>query len=472
MASSGDLEFYRGVVEDVYRGSVERGGRLPGSPGDRWVEEYLRGRLEELGLEVHVDSYRARGWLARSWSLEVWDGSKWVEVPSYYMARTGPGSVEGRLAFIGSAHSPSIEGSLERRIAVSTLEFPSLSLGLLVPAAIHVSDPDGSLEASAGLGEAKPSVYMTRLEPSECGCPVDPLSYEASQKAGASGYVGVLLNYPDMGCGEFTYYAPSDGVLRGLPGLWVDAGSAGRLEELARSAARARLSLEAETGEVEGRNVYAILPGRGEGVVVVHSHHDAPYGGAVQDASGVAFVLLLARHYASKAREGWTPRHTMVFLFTEGHFDSGSGQEAFLEAHRDLAGRILVDIAVEHIGMEYAVRDGKAYPTGRPEPRAIFASEDKPYIVEAFKRALEAHRPRSTLLLPTSTILGVPSDANRFWRRGVPVASLISGPIYMFSSCDTPEKVAYSDIPVLLDVYRDAIDYILDHAPEPGQATQ
>jgi len=460
----GLLSFYRSTVEEIYKGTVERGGRLVGSEGDRWVEDYLKSMLEDMGLDVRVDGYETKSWVAKSWLFEVFDGSRWVEVPSYFMARTGPGGAEGRLAYIGDAHTPNTAGSLEASIAVSRLVFPSLSLSLLEPASLLISDPDGSLKASALLGESKPSVYMTRPEPSECGCPVAPISYDAAFKAGASGFAAILENYPDMGCGEFTYYAPADGEFRRLPGVWVERSWSRRIEDLARAGARARLSIEADVVDVEGRNLYAQIPGRGEGVIIVHSHHDAPYGGAVQDASGVAMVLLLAKIYSEKAREGWMPRHTLIFLFTEGHFDAGSGQLAFLKAHPDIKDRILVDIAIEHIGMEYAVREGKIYPTGRPEPRALFVSEDRGYIVEGFKRALDAYKPKSTLMLPTNTILGVPSDANKLWRSGVPVASLISGPVYMFSSCDSPEKVDYESVGVLASMYQAAIDWILKGA--------
>ncbi len=446
----GLVSSYRSIVEEIYE-STRQSGRLLGSPGDRWVEEYLRGRLEDLGLEVHVESYEARGWLPRAWSLEVHDGERWVPVPSYFMARTRPGLVEARLYWAGDLHSEYVGEEARGRVAAGSLVFPSLDLGILLPAALQVSDPAGDLRAGGG---EKPSVFMTRLHPSECGCPVDPEAYEASARAGAVGFVGVLENYPDMGCGEFSYYAPSDGVFRELPGVWVPREWGRRLGEWARAGRPVRLELDAWQGSVEGRNIYAVLPGRGDEIVVVHSHHDAPFGGAVQDASGVAMVLKLAEYFAGL---GDSPRRTLVFLFTEGHFDAGSGQEAFLDAHPEWADRIVADVAIEHIAREYVVEDGRIVESGRPEPRALFVSEESREIVDSFTRALLAYAPRATLLLPTNTILGVPSDANRFWRRGVPVASLISGPVYMFSSCDTPEKVDYDSVEPLYNMFVAAI---------------
>ncbi len=448
------LDYFYSLVERIYRTSVEHGGRLPGTPGDRAVEELVRGELEQLGLEVKVEPVRVRYWKARNWKLEIETASGWVEVPSFYMARVRPGTVEARLAYIGDAHSTSLPQAVEGSIAVGELEHPSLDLGLLAAAALYISDPDGSLRAAAEKPVEKPATFMTTLHPSECGCPVAPEAYDAAVKRGAAGFVAVLRNYPDMGCGEFTYYAPSDGLIRELTGLWVHRSNAKTLLEAAKQGARARLTLEADVGEATGYNVYAVLPGSTEKTIVVHSHHDSPFGGAVQDASGVAAVLALAHAF-----KDYRPKHTIVFLLTEGHFDAGSGQEAFMESYgRD---RIRVDIAVEHLAKEYAVKDGKIYYTGKPEPRAVFVTETDGIVVEAFRKALKAHQPARTLLLPTSTPLGVPSDANRFWRRGVPVASMISGPVYMFSSCDTPDKVTErSDLERVLNTFLDAIKAI------------
>ncbi|MET1101448.1 MAG: M28 family peptidase [Pyrodictiaceae archaeon] len=433
-------------VAEIYDISMRYGGRLPGSSGDREVEEYLKEKLVELGVpDVRKAPYTLKKWIPLRWELEV-EGLG--SLTSFYMARTRPGTVEAKLSYIGDAHSTTLSGDVSDRIVVGDLEFPSLDLGLLTPMALHVSDPDGSLKAILERGAPeKPSVYMTTLTPSECGCPVAPEAYEASIEAGAVGFIGILTNYPDMGCGSFTYYAPSDGVFRPLTGLWVDSSTGVKLKEAAKREARARVSLEAEEGETTGYNIYGILPGKSDDIIIVHSHHDAPFGGAVQDASGVAMVIALAEYYASlpESRRG----KTMVFLFTEGHFDAGSGQEAFMNIHEpNMKDKIVADIAIEHIGKEYAVKDGKAYYTGYPEPRAIFVSEDKEYLVNAFKKALLEKPVKRLLLLPTKTILGVPSDANRFWKRGIPVASLISGPIYMFSACDTPDKLAddYADI--------------------------
>ncbi len=445
---------FKSLVEEIYSNSSRLGGRLIGTEGSEWMRNYLKSKLEEFGLEPETNTYTTKTWIPKYWQAEVYWENKWITLDSYFMARTKPGTVEGELKLVEDAHSHKVSG-VENNIVVSKLMFPSLDLTMLEAVALGKSDPLNQIRHKGD----KPSVFMTRLHPSECGCPVDPESYEASMKAGAIGYMAILENYPEMDCGKFSFYAPSDGEFRDLPGLWIHKNHAGELIEMAKAGGKARLTLEADVKEADGVNIYAVIPGKSEETIIVHSHYDAPYGGAVQDASGVSTVLMLAEHYAKKYKEGWTPKRTLVFLFTDGHFDAGSGQYAFVD-HWKNKDSIMVDIAIEHIGKEYIVKDGVAVPTGDPEPRGLFISENKQELVIAFLTAMEVAKPHSLLLLPTQTPLGVPSDANKFWKLGVPVASLISGPLYMFSECDTPDKLYIDDIDNLLGMYTKAIDQL------------
>jgi Zn-dependent M28 family amino/carboxypeptidase len=78
---------------------------------------------------------------------------------------------------------------------------------------------------------------------------------------------------------------------------------------------RIHLKLDIENREnVPSQNVYAILPGASDEEVMVMAHTDAFFQGAMDNASGVATAIDIARHYAAipQARR---PR-TMVFVAT------------------------------------------------------------------------------------------------------------------------------------------------------------
>ena len=67
------------------------------------------------------------------------------------------------------------------------------------------------------------------------------------------------------------------------------------------------------------------------------------------------------------------------------------------------------------------------------------------------------HNACRTLLFPTGTPLGVPTDAGPFHEAGYQVVSLISGPTWLFDDDDTLERVAWDQLVPLTEMYVDFI---------------
>ncbi len=198
--------------------------------------------------------------------------------------------------------------------------------------------------------------------------------------------------------------------------------------------------------------VYGVLPGQREDIVMVHTHYDAPWQSGIEDSVGVGMVLGLARYYAelpAAERE-----HTMVFYFGGSHMIGARANTAFMEAHAsDVMSRLVVDIAIEHIADDYNPPNP---PSGLVEPRGNFVSEN-PVLVTALAGSVAHNGSYRTLLFPTGTPLGVPTDAGMFARGGYPVSSLISGPVWLFDDDDTLERVAVEELAPLSAMYVDLI---------------
>ncbi len=87
-------------------------------------------------------------------------------------------------------------------------------------------------------------------------------------------------------------------------------------------------------GRVRFVNVVAVAPGRSPSTIVVMAHRDntGRSPGAVDNASGTAALIELARSYANPAASSSTPSssqrvspsHTIVFLSTDGACSAGS----------------------------------------------------------------------------------------------------------------------------------------------------
>ena len=91
-------------------------------------------------------------------------------------------------------------------------------------------------------------------------------------------------------------------------------------------------------------NVWGVLPGLTDENILVMAHHDAFFDGALNNASGMAMLLEIAKYYAAIAKS--ERRRTMVFLddaapfSRHGRFHVGAREHARFprqnRVHREL----------------------------------------------------------------------------------------------------------------------------------------
>ena len=100
------------------------------------------------------------------------------------------------------------------------------------------------------------------------------------------------------------------------------------------------------------------------------------------------------------------------------------------------------NLCIEHICDEYKKNDeGGISPTGQIESCIVFTTKGKRLnriVQEEFIR----HRMDRTLFMPAN-LLGddLCTDADMFYQEGIEVCSMVSGPIYLYSSDDTLDKI-------------------------------
>lgn len=440
-----------GYISDLYH----LGARRPGSQADQAAIRYLEEKLRSFGFQlVYVEPFQFDYWEPVAWSLTVGPNtdSPWQPETFYvpYSGPTGPEGVTAGVVYVGEGTEPDFASTeVAGKIILVDLFPVDIGWDQMKLFSFMAYDPE---KTAAGWSHPYPIGWMFRY--------LD--LYQRAARHGAAGIIGILHDYPDMGA--FTYYAPYDGTLRAIPSLYVmeDAGALLR-QELAAGPLEARMVLQAQVSLQGGETatVYGLLPGRSDTVLMVHSHHDAPWASGVEDSSGVGMVLALARYFAQVPA---TERaRTMVFVFTGSHMVGAPSNEAFIEAHQhDLMARTLFDLCIEHIADDY---NPPGSPSGLPEPRGTFITEN-PVVVSLYAGAVAQHQLIRTLLFPTGTPLGVPTDAGPFSRAGYPVVSLISGPTWLFDDDDTLERVARDQLEPLARMYVDFIGR-LNRMPDP-----
>lgn len=426
-----------GYIKDIY----SFGPRRTGSAAYLAASDYLVSQLKAFGFsDVRIESLKFDYWDATRWRLSVDDGTGSRDLECYfvpYSGPTGPEGVTGDIVYVGRGRPEDWAGKdLAGKVALVDLDPITVGWDQLKVFSYLAYDPARTAE-----GQARPypiGWMMNYLD-----------VYPALAKAGVSGIIGVLRGYPDLG--PLSYYAPYDGTLRSVPSLYIREQDGDRLEQVLRSGrVTARLVLEATVsrGGGEARVVYGVLPGRSRTNIIVHSHFDSPWASGVEDSSGTGMVLALARYYAGLPVEARA--RTMVFLFTGSHMIGGPTNQAFIENHRgDIMASNLLDIAIEHIADDYPY-------TAMATSRGAFVTED-PVLASLFARAVSTEGLVRTLVFPTGTPLGVPTDAGPFHEAGYRVASLISGPVYLFDQADTLDRVVKADLAPMARTYIDFI---------------
>jgi hypothetical protein len=277
---------------------------------------------------------------------------------------------------------------------------------------------------------------------------------EPTIAAGAIGFIGVLRGYPSGGC---EYYVPYDGRPRSIPGVYVSERTGDRLLELLEDdGARANMEVVAERGSTRTRNVVGELPGTDDEWVIIGTHHDAPWASAVEDGTGIAMVLAQATTWAA-VPESDRP-HRLIFLATGAHMAAAAGTRAFIERHRQMLDRTVLEVHLEHAALD-------SPPEGLPldaastrvTPRWWFTTENPALEQIVWDAIVEHHLDRSLVLTPDALGSFPTTDGGPFHLEGVPLVNYLTAPWYLFDPADTVDKVDHAS---LLKVSRATYDIV------------
>ena len=236
------------------------------------------------------------------WAREV------VEITrkhSQFRRSGSPGDAEVRryiaekLRSFGLDDAVPLDGSIRGKIAVMDVVPGEISPRQLAAISDYVHDPDGVFADAPAFPAPNLSSNF-------------PVAFYTAHEHGAAGLIGIL----DFPTGTSEFYPDVGLAVRDLmPALFVGKFDGERLVRQLNAAggsleARIRLLGRTDDRAVSG-NVVASLPGQTEGTIIVNTHHDGCFASAVEDASGVASVLALAKFYAaypSAVRSAAMPR--------------------------------------------------------------------------------------------------------------------------------------------------------------------
>lgn len=429
-------------IEGICRTPHRRPGSTEGQIAEKWVFE----ELKKTGIEeIHKDEIPIREWNANEWQLSV-NGK---EFPCFYIVNTAftPRiGLEAPLAYIGRGRSVDFKRvSVKNKIAVAEVPFPVLPTGLMMKLFklnYFLSDPSGDIRPWS-------FQYLNFVRQNflgGCTCADAAPSndvYWQSVKRGALGVVLILNRQPS---GSNTHYGPFDGIMKPIPGLWVGRNEASSLRKSAKRGDTARLRLTGFETPSTTSNIWGVLPGVSDEIIMVTSHHDSPFKGAAEDGAGVAQVLAQAWTWSRIPKSKRSK--TIVFVLDAGHFYGSTGAHNFALSNEGIMEKARILITLEHLGGREVKGKGNRYVfTGKPALTVMFTSPDSDPVAIA-SRAVRKMSPRSTALIPADLFGPAPtSDALGYvLQSSVPVISWIGCPYYLLDESDTLDKIDKSEL--------------------------
>ncbi|MHA1843446.1 MAG: M28 family peptidase, partial [Promethearchaeota archaeon] len=291
----------------------DMGYRRPGSEADKKVENYFEQLLREFGIsDVRREDIEIPLWEPEDWKFFIEINGKKEEIPCYffvYTEFTAPEGITGELVAVQTGREVDFQKhNVKGKIAVIDFRNPPLSVGPLKKIAYYIHDPDNTL----------PDTYSHAAT-------FRFLNWDAFYRAyenGAIGVIGILKDHPG---GLKEYFYPADDTAsdpRPIPGLYLGREEGKKLKKLLREnkdkPVMGTLIQKGKKSKGITFNIMGLIPGKTDDIILVSSHHDAPFNNAVQDASGSAMVLALAKYFAQFPPK--TFNKTLLFLFTAGHF--------------------------------------------------------------------------------------------------------------------------------------------------------
>lgn len=340
--------------EEIYgwaKAQTEFGPRRPGTDGISRSREHIIGLLKAWGYEVSTEAISFTQYYPREWRLELVRPEQRIVscYPLWHSGSTGPEGVEADLVYIHKGGARSFaKKDVAGKVVLASRGHRFINLL-----------PTGSFYHS----------------------------YELSQEKQAAGYLSFFTNTPDNAYQmiDVGSAANKSGLaFNTLPGLSIGKEDAVYLRRLlAKDAVRVRMYLQGDSRQTETYTIIALLPGRTSELIMVDTHYCSTFTGAVDNATGVASALALARYFSLKpARER---EKDLLFVFYGSHefVDCNLGAELLYRNHPELASKILLDIGLDHMAAypwkEYFGHMTRIHPLtplpGMDQPRGVFISE-------------------------------------------------------------------------------------------------
>jgi hypothetical protein len=448
-----------GFAEESRAAGVRNWGRIASSAAAEKTVDYVAEQFKQGGLTDIVKSpapYSGPEAQAVDWKVAL------VGAPQF---GAGSGDVVLQSAFPmdarpeGAPGAPLPPGSPP--IATQSVTAPLVYVGDGTPAQVASTDIRGKVAVMRT--EPTPSVFFAQ-------------AFRSAQRLVDAGAAGVLVVYDAPGNMQ-THFGTCAGApcfaLGGEDGDFLNAviaraAKAGVLDKLQVSLSETIAVKPQEhgyllVGKVKGRSAAENL--------IISAHSDSWFGGANDNASGIAGLIALAKHYA----RGPMPQHDIYFVVSPGHHSPTGSLRTFIALYPTLAPSNILTINLEHIAQQGMVRSGfntggsprgnvtkygttvAAWEpaTGDSQQREVMGAPLTPTVRALIQDAAQ----RTGFVTPSQMVQASPAELSQIVAAGATAIQDVETSIWYHTSGDTPPTVPPESLQRALLFYKDIIDH-------------
>ncbi len=397
-------------IYQIMKEICDFGFRRAGTPNAIDAEKYIYEKFKEVGLsDTKLEEFKFPRWWAEKHELTILaEGTPLVPLdqtietfPVYLSGYTAPEGINADVVYVGPGTSVEFE-KIQVKDKIVLIKgkmllnfFPSYHEMLFN--SLNLAKKNGALAA----------ICIN-------GSPLDSLSYTSFD----------------------TIY----GWKRRIPALSVNNFDGKYLKSLCKEnkgKLKVKFVLNVKSEKATSNFVINTLPGKNDDVILVGTHTDSTFTGAVDNAGANARLIALAKHFAQIPQE--KREKTIVFVGWTGHEAGLIGVDKFVKMHQEMLKNITTFIMLDGFGSKgfYNQADGGVIETGLDEIRGLFIS-DNPVLIPIVMEAVTKHK-----LLPAAYVSAksLPvSDLPPFIFSNIPSIMIIGKPIWYHTKYDTIDK--------------------------------
>lgn len=427
---SGNQKNFAKVGKDIYEFAgkiVGCGHRYPGSEGEKKASKLLMETLKEAGVEkLTFEPYKLKCYKVNSQSVSFIFNDENIEMEAFPIWYTPA--------------------------ATLTAEILPVDLGL---------DDSWKKDATGKIVFARSTVCMNFL-------PLHNLTdmYLQAEEAGAAGFMA----YVNMPCGIVSRYDElfEDEPSGSIPGILVEQSDGIFLESIVKESIdpiMVTIESDVEEFEDEAGDIFGIIPGTEE-MIILETHYDSVYDGAVDNAGGNAIWVALAK----AALDMPQPHPTIVLSGNTAH-ENTVGARHYIERHKDIVNKAYAIMNVDGAGsIGYVWNESSMMPTGEDEIRIIHTSNNVALTKIAMK-AVKEYSLLPSMIAPLSHMHANIDLEEAFADEGIPMVLTIGKPIGYHSMEDTMDKMTPEQLGRSYCAHVKMLEDILKASPDELFAT-